>query len=118
MSVIKEKFIYGDGDEYYLDVEDVSGYSFSRVRVYIKKPCRFLWIKWFRYERICKDGSYTISTNSDSSSLKSCLSKIFEDHNSVRNDSEYLKNWDRTFGVTDEKKKQLLRNSGIDEILE
>lgn len=118
MSVIKEKFIYGDaGDEYYLDIEDCPGYSFSYVKVYIKKQYKFLWIKRSKYVCINVKDSYTMSTSGDYHSLEHTLSKIFEDYN-PKDEPVYTKGWDRTFGVSADKKKQLLRDKEIKDILE
>lgn len=119
MSVVKEKFVYGDaGEEFYLDIVDNSGYSFSYVRVYKRKQYRFLWFKWFKYKCINKDDSYTMYTNGDVHSLKIVLTKIFDDYNYVMDEQAYTKGWDRTFGVSEEKKKQLLRGNNINDILE
>lgn len=121
MSVYKEKFVYGNGSVYYLDVVDQIGYSISYVYVYKKVKKRFLFRTYYDYVNILKGSQKdygVITTKCGPNELIIEIERLIRESNSNSNSNSYMGSWDKTINVTDEYKKQFLRNSSIDDILD
>lgn len=119
MSVYKERFIYGNGILYYLDVVDQIGYSISYVYVYKKVKKRFLFRTYYDYVNILKGSQKdygVITTKCGPNELITEIERLIRESNGDSN--SYMGSWDKTINVPDEYKKQFLRNSSIDDILD
>ena len=114
MSIVKiTSFIYEDGNVYYFKVNKHSTYYY-KLKVYVRKHIKFLFIKYDYYKLI---GSDLIDSELRTRDVKSNIDDALQKYKKLK--TGLNEDWDGFIGnVSEEVKKSFMRENKLNNILE